>query len=220
MNKFLRNNGLSLALFALFAVTLLGQSLAGFHVYNDARRSHGEATASYLQYLRSGDFLEVTMENWESEFFQMFVYVVFTVFLFQKGSSESKSPDGEPEDVDRDPRRAHHEPNVPSPVRKGGWRLAIYEHSLSLAFLLLFCTSFLLHAAGGVRVFNHELLQHGEPPISFAAYLVTSQFWFESLQNWQSEFMAIGTIVVLSVFLRQRGSPESKPVDTPHSQNW
>lgn len=148
----------------------------------------------------------------------MFIYVVFTVFLFQKGSAESKSPD-EPADVDRDPRLAAHQPGVPGPVKRGGWWLKVYENSLSLIFLALFVMTFLLHALGGVHDFNDERALHGEPAISLVAYLRSSRFWFESLQNWQSEFLAIWSMVVLSIFLRQRGSPESKPVDAPHSEN-
>jgi len=218
MKKLLRNNGLSIVLLAMFIAAWGGQSVAGWRVQNNERREHDQPAIAYTDYLASGAFVEVTMENWESEFFQMFVYVVFTVFLYQKGSSESKSPDG-PEDVDRDPRASSDRPGVPAPVRHGGWRLQLYENSLSLAFLALFIATFLLHAAGGVREFNDQRAQHGEPAVTFAQFLVSSQFWFESLQNWQSEFLAIWSMVVLSIFLRQRGSPESKPVDAPHSEN-
>jgi hypothetical protein len=218
MRKFLRNNGLSFTLFIMFALALLGQSIAGYNVANDERRSHGVPAIAFTGYLQSGEFLEVTMENWESEFLQMFVYVLFTVYLFQKGSSESKSPDA-PEAVDRDPRLSRNLQQAPSPVRHGGWRLMLYEHSLSLAFLIMFLLTFVLHASGGVSAFNEQRLQHGETALSLGQYLFTSQFWFESLQNWQSEFLAICSMVVLSIFLRERGSPESKPVDTPHSVN-
>ncbi len=217
MKTFLRNNGLSLVLFVLFLMLLAGQSLVGQAVQNDERRDHGQAPVSYVAYLTSGAFLEVTMENWESEFFQMSVYVLFTVFLFQKGSSESKSPDRK-EAVDRDPRLFAHKQNVPGPVRQGGWRLRLYENSLSLAFLSLFLISFVLHAVGGVHEYNEERQLHGEAGLTLLQYLHSARFWFESLQNWQSEFLAIWSMVVLSIFLRQRGSPESKPVDAPHSE--
>jgi hypothetical protein len=172
---------------------------------------------SYTQYLRSSHFLEATMENWESEFLQMFLHVVLTAFLYQKGSAESKKLD-EPEAVDRDPRQSRHKPQAPWPVRRGGLILKLYEHSLALAFLLLFLLSFLSHALGGVGEYNAEQLDHGGQPVTLLVYLGSSRFWFESLQNWQSEFLAIGAMVVFSIFLRQRGSPESKPVDSPHSQ--
>ena len=218
MKPILRNNGLSIVLFIMFLLAWGGQSVVGWRVQNNELHEHGQPAVAYVDYLHSGAFVEVTMENWESEFFQMFVYVVFTVFLYQKGSSESKSPD-EVEEVDRDPRLSADRPDVPGPVRKGGWRLKVYENSLSLACLLLFLGSFFAHAAGGVHEYNDERLQHGEAAVTLIQYLMSAQFWFESLQNWQSEFLAIWCMVVFTIFLRQRGSPESKPVDAPHAEN-
>jgi len=217
MKRFLRNNGLSLVIFGLFAVCEIGLSAVGLHQHNEQRREHDQPTLSYAAYVESSAFLEATMENWESEFLQMFAYVVLTVFLFQKGSAESKSPDA-PEAVDRNPRRAQPRPDAPWPVRRGGWALRVYEHSLSLALFLLFAASLALHALGGAQEQSRLALLHGSPPVSAWAYIATSQFWFESLQNWQSEFFSIGAMVVLSIFLRERGSPESKPVDAPHGQ--
>ena len=156
------------------------------------------------------------MENWESEFLQMFAFVVLTAFLYQKGSAESKSLD-EPEEVDRDPRES--KKDAPWPVRKGGLVLKLYECSLSLAFLLLFLMSFILHAVGGAKEYNETLREHGSAEVvSTLGYIGTSRFWFESFQNWQSEFLAVGAMVVLSIFLRQKDSPESKPVDSPNSK--
>ena len=147
----------------------------------------------------------------------MFFFVVLTTFLYQKGSAESKKPN-EKEAVDRDPRKTRNKKDAPWPVRKGGFVLRVYEHSLSLAFLLLFLGSFILHALGGAGEYNQEQKEHGQmSEVSVVEYMVTSRFWFESLQNWQSEFLAVGSMVVLSIFLRQRGSAESKPVDAPHS---
>lgn len=158
------------------------------------------------------------MENWESEFLQMFAYVALTAFLFQKGSLESKDPDKAAK-VDRDPREGENGRKVPWPVKKGGLILTLYEYSLSLAFLLLFLISFLLHAIGGAAEYNREQLEHGaQNQLSVIGFIGTSQFWFESLQNWQSEFLAVGSMVVLSIFLRQRWSAESKPVDAPHGE--
>lgn len=220
MRRFLRNNGLSLVLFFLFFVTLLiGQSVVGYLHYNEEQREHRQPTVTYSEYLATPHFLEATMENWESEFLQMFAYVLLTVFLFQKGSSESKDPDKKEEAVDRDPRLSKDKRDAPWPVRKGGVVLKLYENSLALAFLLLFLMSFCLHAAGGAREFNEDQKEHGSPErVTTFSYMGTSQFWFESLQNWQSEFLAIWAMVVFSIWLRQRGSPESKPVDAPHSQ--
>lgn len=217
IHRVLRDNGLSLVLFGLFAVSLVGQTLTGHRHYNDEQVEHGQATVSLSEYLRSGAFMEATAENWESEFLQMGAYVLFTCFLFQRGSSESKKI-GESEPVDRDPRLSKNKRDVPWPVRRGGWVLRVYSNSLSLAFLLLFAISFVAHAIGGARAYNEEELAHGGHTITALEYLGSAQFWFESFQNWQSEFLAIGMMVVLSIFLRQRGSPESKPVDAPHRE--
>jgi hypothetical protein len=217
MRQRLRENGLSIVLVAMFLVTLCaGQVLTGQRQYNEEQRDHGQPEVSLAEYVRSDHFLEATMENWESEFLQMFVYVLLTVRLFQKGSSESKKLD-EPEPVDRDPRETKDKKRAPWPVRKGGAVLRLYEVSLSLAFLLLFLISFFLHAVGGAGEYNSEQLEHGGTTVTTLEYIGTSQFWFESFQNWQSEFLALFSMVVLSIWLRQRGSPESKPVDAPHA---
>jgi hypothetical protein len=218
MRRILRENGLSIVLVSLFLVFWIGQSVVGNHEYNSEQQEHGQAGLAYASYLRSSHFWEATAENWESEFLQIFVYVLFTAFLYQKGSAESKKLD-EQEPVDRDPRRKRNQPNVPGPVRRGGLALKVYEHSLSLAFLLLFLVSTTLHAVSGASEYNEEQATHGEQKkLSVLQYTGTSRFWFESFQNWQSEFLAIASVVVLSIFLRQRGSPESKPVDSPHSE--
>lgn len=218
MRKFLRENGLSLTLLSLFLLTLtLGQVFSGYRVANEENRLHGKPEESLAEYLRSPHFLEATAENWESEFLQMGVYVVLTAFLFQKGSSESKSLTNK-EAVDRDPRLAGTGKNAPWPVRRGGWILRVYECSLSLAFLGLFLICFALHAIAGTANHNETLAEHGQQPLTTWEYLRSSQFWFESFQNWQSEFLAIFSMVVLSIYLRQRGSPESKPVDAPHEE--
>ena len=212
----LRNNGLSIVLTLLFLGTLWGQVYAGYRAENANRRDHANPELTLGEYLQTPQLLEATMENWESEFFQMFVYVMATVFLFQRGSVESKDPDKK-EEVDRepDPKRK----DAPWPVRKGGIALAIYRRSLSIAFALLFLASFFLHAAAGANVHNETNEEHGDPDrFTTLGYMRTSQFWFESLQNWQSEFLAVLSIVVLSIWLRQHGSPESKPVDAPHSE--
>jgi hypothetical protein len=216
MSRFLRCNGLSLVFLGLFLAALAGQSLAGWHEHNEEQREHGQPAVPYLEYLAGAHFWEATTENWESEFLQMGFYVVFTAFLFQRGSSESKDPDAE-EDVDADPFTSTR-PDAPWPVKRKGWILRLYQHSLSLAFLLLFLTSFAGHAVSGAREQNADRLAHGEPPLSVLEYVGSSTFWFESLQNWQSEFLAVLAMVVLSIFLRQRGSPESKPVDAPHHE--
>jgi hypothetical protein len=158
--------------------------------------------------------MEATMENRESEFLQMFAYVLLTAFLYQRGCAESRKLD-EPEPVDRAPRLAEKTAETPWPVRTGGWILTLYENSLSVGLFLLFALSFVLHAIAGARQYSQQELAHGAHPVTMVQYIGTSQFWFESLQNWQSEFFSIGMMVVLSIVLRERKSPESKPVDSP-----
>jgi hypothetical protein len=213
---FVRENGLLLACLGLFGIFFLGMVVSGAATYNQEQQEHGSREqVSVVKYLTTGDFVEAVFENWESEFLQMGMYVVLTALLYQKGSSESK-PLHKPEPQDEDPRDVTPSRWTPWPVRKGGWALRLYEHSLAIAFFALFSASFALHAAGGAKAFNEEQLQHGETAISVWRYLTTSQFWFESMQNWQSEFIAVAAIVGLSIFLRQRGSAESKPVAEPH----
>jgi hypothetical protein len=213
---FFHDNGLLLTCLGLFAVFFVGMVVSGAATYNQEQQEHGShEQVSVLTYLTTGDFVEATFENWESEFLQMGMYVVLTAFLFQKGSSESK-PITEPAPQDQDPREVGTNQWTPWPVRKGGWVLLLYEHSLAIAFFALFFASLALHALGGVNAFNEEQLQHGQAAISVWRYVTTSQFWFESMQNWQSEFIAVAAIVGLSIFLRQRGSAESKPVTEPH----
>jgi hypothetical protein len=215
MKRILRDNGLSIVVLALFLVFWTGQALSGHAHHNEELRTKGLPTIAFSDYVRSGHFISATMENWESEFLQMAVYVIFTIFLFQRGSSESKKI-GEKEAVDRDPRLSRQKPDAPWPVRRGGLALVLYENSLSIAFVLLFLFSMTFHAVGGVEVYNEEQFAQGKPLISAWQYVGTSQFWFESFQNWQSEFLSLGAMAILSIFLRQRGSPESKPVGAPH----
>jgi uncharacterized protein (DUF486 family) len=216
MRRVLRDNGLSLVMFSLFLVFLVGQSVAGYKASNSDNEEHHQPRETYGRYLASGAFVEATFENWESEFLQLGSYVLLTALLIQKGSPESKSPDGN--ESDADPREQADDPDAPWPVRRGGLVLAVYEHSLSLALLGLFLLSFALHALGGHAEFNQQQLEHGQAAVSLWSFMTSSQFWFQSMQNWQSEFLAVGALAVLGIFLRQRGSPESKPVAAPHSQ--
>jgi len=219
MRRILRENGLSIVWLGLFFSTFLfGQTLFGYKEYNSDQRDHRQPEVTYFNYLASAHFLEATMENWESEFLQMFLFITLTSFLYQKGSSESKKLDEE-EEVDRDPAKSRDKKDAPWPVRKGGIILKIYQYSLSLTFLFLFLLTLLLHAAGGAREYNQDQLEHGSAEhVTTLGYMATSRFWFESFQNWQSEFLSVGLMVVLTIFLRHKGSPESKPVDAPHSQ--
>jgi membrane protein implicated in regulation of membrane protease activity len=215
--SFLRRNALSLACLSAFLVLLVGMVLTGWHTFNSDQVQHGDAQLSLWSYFGQGHIWEALFENWESEFLQMAAYVVLTAWLIQRGSAESKNPD-QHEAVDDDPRDADRRHDVPWPVRKGGVVLKLYEHSLAIAFALLFVGSMLGHALGGAAEYNDELRAHGEAAVSTWQYVTGSQFWFESFQNWQSEFLAVFAIVVLTIFLREKGSSESKPVAAPHAE--
>jgi hypothetical protein len=217
MGRLWRENNLSLVLFALFVMSFIGQSGAGEHVYNEDQEEHGGPPVSYREYLLTGHFLGAVFENWESEFLQMGAYVLLTVVLRQKGSAESKKLD-KPEPVDADPRAFRDRPDAPWPVKRGGLVLTLYKNSLSITLFLLFALSFGVHLANSAREYNQEQLEHGGQAVSVLRHLGDARFWFESFQNWQSEFLSIGVLVILSIFLRQSGSPESKPVHAPNSE--
>ena len=215
MKKFLRNNGLSICFLLLFAGSFAGQILFGFAEHNKDLLEDGAPQITLFSYFSTGHFIESTFENWESEFLQMVLLVVLTIFLQQKGSSESKDLDKE-EEVDREPSAKRK--NVPWPVTKGGWILAVYKHSLSIALFLLFFISMAAHFYGSLKDENEQLALKGLPLETASAYIGDSRFWFESFQNWQSEFLSVFAIVIFSIYLRQIGSSQSKPVDAPHIQ--
>ena len=217
MPRLIKNQSLTIVMFALFLLSALGMVVTGVRHYNDDQREHGQQTVGIVEYLGTGAFVEALFENWESEFLQMGVYVLLTAFLFQKGSAESKDPDGE-EEVDKDPRNQRDKSDAPGPVKRGGLALLLYENSLAIALFALFVLTFALHALGGAADYNEQQLAHGGESVSTFGYLLTAQMWFESFQNWQSEFLSVGALVVLSIFLRQRGSPESKPVAAAHAE--
>ena len=217
MRMMLRNNSLSLVMFGLFGLCLLGHSLAGYAAYRDDQQAHQQPSLRYTAYITSSHFWASVFENWESEFLQMAAYVLATVICFQRGSAESKDPDTR-EEVDEDPRAHQHDPQAPRPVRMGGLALTLYAHSLSTALGVLFVLSLLGHAASGTHHYNAEQRIHGQAPVAMLQYMGTAHFWFESFQNWQSEFLAVGTVVVLFIWLRERGSPESKPVHRAHAE--
>lgn len=215
MGKWAKEHGLLIANTALFLVFFVGMVFSGAASYSEEQQAHGDAAVSVLQFLGTGEFMEATFENWESEFLQMAMYVVLTVFLFQKGSSESK-PMGRDAPQDEDPRQAAIKKATPWPVKRGGAVLKLYEHSLSILLFLLFLASFSLHAVGGAEAYSQDQQSHGGPAVTVLQYIGTSRFWFESFQNWQSEFLAVAVLVGASVYLREKGSPESKPVAEPH----
>ncbi|MEO7975610.1 DUF6766 family protein [Flavobacterium sp.] len=212
MKTFIRNNGLSICFLLLFAGAMIGQTYFGFQEHNKEIIQDGSTAINLSSYLLSGHFIQATFENWESEFLQMALFVVSTIFLMQKGSSESKDLDKE-EQVDREPSPTRKD--VPWPVKKGGFILLLYKHSLSIVLFVLFLLSFIAHFFGSLKDENEQLSLKGLPFESAADYLGDSRFWFESFQNWQSEFLSVFAIVILSVYLRQFGSSQSKPVDAP-----
>jgi len=217
MQKFLRDNGLTLTLLLLFGLSVAFQAATGFASENAELADHGQSALDFGSYLVSGAFLSSLFENWESEFLQMWAFVMLTAYLFQRGSPESKDPDGTAPQ-DRDPKLDAGDPKAPGPVRLGGLARTIYSHSLGLALFLLFVCSFALHFVNSARLAADEAALHGEgAPGGLLAHMGEAQFWFESFQNWQSEFLSTAVLIVLAIYLRERGSPESKPVGAPHA---
>ncbi|RWP26525.1 DUF6766 family protein [Mesorhizobium sp.] len=209
MKSFFRDNGLTIALVAMFLFSAIGMIWSGHRAYNEELQNHGSASIGLLSYLASGDFLSALFENWESEFLQMSAYVMLTAMLFQRGSAESRDPD--------DPNRPEDE--LPTATRRRNPILSwLYSYSLGLALALLFIISFALHWWASLAAANEEALRHGGEVQSLGDYLLDAQLWFESFQNWQSEFMSTAVLVLLSIFLRHKGSPESKPAGASNSE--
>jgi hypothetical protein len=212
-----RDNGLTIVLLALTIATIAGMFFTGWFVHNEDIVQHGGTALSLVDYAASGHFLSAIFENWESEFLQMSAYVMLTAILFQRGSAESKDPD-KSASQDEDPASKAADRDAPWAVRAGGLFRTLYSYSLGIALALLFVASFLLHLRYSAVAGNAEAAMHGKAAQSVTQHLASAQFWFESLQNWQSEFLSTAVLVVLSIFLRFRGSPESKPVAAPHSE--
>jgi hypothetical protein len=214
MAKLFKNNGLTIVLLLLFLVSIIGQWIAGWLVQNEELARHGEQTLTLTAYAVDPEFISSVFENWESEFLQMSAYVVLTAMLIQKGSAESRDPDDPPRDEDLASQA--HKPGAPRILKGGGAARWLYAHSLGLTLFVLFLLSFALHWWNSAKSAAQEALQHGDAPASALAYLADPQLWFESFQNWQSEFLSTAVLVVLSIWLRQRESPESKAVAAPH----
>lgn len=215
--RFLKDNSLTLVLTSAFLASLIAMAIAGWLSNNQELGAHGQQMIGFVAYCLSGQFVSAVFENWESEFLQMSFYVVLTAFLFQRGSSESKDPDAK-EEVDEDPARRARDPDAPWPVRVGGLPRTLYSYSLGIVLAALFAASFLLHWLGSTAAANEQAELHGQATMTALEYLGDAQLWFESFQNWQSEFLSTAVLVVLTIFLRFRGSPESKPVAAPHTQ--
>jgi hypothetical protein len=218
--SFLYRNGLGITVLVFMVIFWATQLYTGWLTNNAELREDDQKILHLSEYIQSGHFIQATFENWESEFLQMTMYVVPTIFLQQKGSVESRKLKGEKgaeeeEKEDIITVRA----DSPWPVKKGGLWLCLYKYSLSIAFIALFSMSFVLHFIGSLKNNNDEQLRKGAPAVNARQYIHNARFWFESFQNWQSEFLAVAAIVLLTIWLRQHGSPESKPVSAPDSEN-
>jgi hypothetical protein len=214
----LRDNGLALFFGAVFLLALAGQAVAGFHAFNDDQAADGAAPVPFAVYLTSSDFGADVAENWQSEYLQFALYILATVYLVQRGSPESKQIGDEGPESDVDQRvGVHAHLDSPASARARGRRLWWYSNSLGLTMGLIFLGSWTAQAVAGRAAYNGEQLRSYQDPLGFGEYVVSPDFWNRTLQNWQSEFLAILSMSVLSIYLRQRGSPESKPVGGAHS---
>jgi hypothetical protein len=212
-------NSLSLFFFVIFGLTIAAQSVAGQHALNEKEQAHGADPVGWWDYVTSSDFWQAVMENWQSEFLQFFLFILATIWLVQKGSNESKPLEDAGLESDQQQKVGGYAPeNAPRWARVRGWRLRVYENSLLLVMLVIFLLSWLSQSLTAWRQFNEDQREHDEPLVSWGAYLLKPDFWERTLQNWQSEFLAVGTMAVFTVYLRQRGSPESKPVGAPHDE--
>jgi hypothetical protein len=219
MRTFLRENGLSVFFAALFLATLVGQSFVGQRAFNADQVAHDEEPYSWVRYVLSSDFGGAVMENWQSEFLQFTFFILATVWLVQKGSNESKKLEDAGVESDRKQRIGEYAPeNAPAWAKVRGWRLWVYENSLVLAMSTIFLLTWFSQSVNNWRQFNEDQREHDDAPVSWGDYVLDADFWERSLQNWQSEFLAVGTMVVFTIYLRQRGSPESKPVGAPHDE--
>ena len=216
----LRDNALSIAFGALFVFALVGQSIAGWFENNERLMQHDQAPESFLAFITSSEFIVDVAENWQSEFLQFFLFIAATIWLVQRGSPESKRPGDEGVGSDKEQLVGEHAtPDSPGWARARGIRLAVYSNSLLLVMGTVFLLSWFAQSLAGTVVMNSENAEHGQPAITWLEYITTSDFWNRTLQNWQSEFLAVGAMIALSMFLRQRGSAESKPVGAPHHES-
>jgi hypothetical protein len=216
--SFLRANALSLAFGAVFLATLVGQALSGVAEFNAQQITNGLEKVSLLDYVTSSSFGVDVMENWQSEYLQFFLYVFATVWLVQRGSSESKKPGEEGPESDEEQRIGQHaDEESPEWARTGGLRTAVFARSLGLLMGALFLLTWAASSIAGWAAYNSDQLANRQDPVSYVGYLGEADFWNRSFQNWQSEMLAVGSFAIFSVYLRQRGSPESKPVGTPHT---
>jgi hypothetical protein len=223
MRRYLREQSLSLVFLTLFLAALAGQAYAGWQDYNNLETWHAKMagempqTLSFGRYLTTSSFAQAVTENWQSEYLQFTLFILLTVWLVQKGSPESKQIGEEGGESDEQQYvGGHSKPDSPGWAKAGGLRLALYSNSLVIVMGLIWVWSWFAQSVSGWSEHNADLLEHEQPSLSWVGYLGSADFWQTTLQNWQSEFLAVGSMAVLSIYLRQRGSPESKPVGCPH----
>ena len=216
---FLFENSLSLFFFALFLVAVVGQSFAGWRQFNEHQTSHGDAAISYSRFLVSSDFGSNLLENWQSEWLQFWIFALATVWFVQKGSNESKPLENAGLESDRRQKVGGFAPaNAPRWAKVRGWRLHLFSNSFVMVMGLVFLATWLAQSFASWSTYNDDQMDHEQPTVPWGTYVASSDFWERSLQNWQSEFLAVGTMAVFTIYLRQRGSPESKPVGAPHDE--
>jgi hypothetical protein len=217
MKAFIRNNSLSLFFLLIFVLAIVGQAIAGHNLHNEEAKEHGDQLISFGRYLTSSEFGQAVMENWQSEYLQFTLFMLATVWLLQRGSPESKELDKAGAETKKE-QKVEYAAREDSPLwaRVGGWRTQLYSNSLLIVMGVIFVGSWFAQSVTGWTAFNAEQVDHDGKSVSYWSYLGSSDFWQATLQNWQSEFLAVGSFAVLAVYLRQRGSPESKPVGAPH----
>jgi hypothetical protein len=214
MSRFVRDNSLSIFFLSIFLLALLGQAIAGHDAFNEEQAEHGDATIGFWGYVTSSSFIQAVTENWQSEYLQFALFAAATVWLLQRGSPESKELDQAGRESERRQKLGRHaDAGSPAWARlSGGFRRWLYSNSLLVVMAAIFLASWAAQSLSGWNAFNDDARQHGEVTVSWFSYIGSSDFWEATLQNWQSEFLAVGSFAILTIFLRQRGSPESKPV--------
>jgi hypothetical protein len=217
LRRFFRSNSLSLGFGALFLAALIGQAFAGLAEFNNQQVAEGLATIDFGRYVTSADFAVDVTENWQSEYLQFLLFIVLTVWWVQRGSPESKQLDERGRESDKEQKIGKYaQADSPRWAKTGGWRTKLYSSSLGLLMATIFLGCWLVQSVAGWSTYNEQQLEQLQDPLTWLSYLGSADFWSRSLQNWQSEFLAVGSMAVFSIYLRQRGSPESKPVGTSH----
>jgi len=219
VRRWLNENSLSIFFFVLLLLALLGQSIAGWKDFNEDAATHHSQLLSYGRYLVSSDFGEGVMENWQSEFLQFSTFILAGIWFLQKGSNESKNLEDQGQESEKKQRmKSFAEPRSPLWAKVGGLRTTLYANSLLIVMTLIFVLTWLAQSLTGWNQYNNEQQDHDVAPVSWATYIARPDFWSNTFENWQSEFLAVGTMAVFTIYLRQRGSPESKPVGAPHDE--